>query len=135
MRRFLTLAAILLLACTSAARGQHIDYTSVELGGEDAVRVEAVGFVGSTPSRVVFSAGVPPFEFMGRTVVRIVLVYDVFCGDGTVEPLRYVLVDGAGEMTRPFPMELETVTPEENSTLATVLDYVCKQAYTPTVAS
>ena len=135
MRRFLTLTALLLLAFTSAAYGQHIDRTPVELGGEDSVRIEAVGFVGPVPSRVVFSTDIAEFEFNGHTVVRIVFVYDVFCAEGTLEPLRYVLMDPQGMTTRPFSVEKETVTPEADSALSAVLTYVCKQTYNPMAVS
>ena len=129
MKRIWIIVAIVMLAFASASYGQHIDYQSVELGGEDSVRIEAVGFAGPVPARVVFSANVPPFEWEGELVVRIVLVYDLLCDEGVLRPLRYVLINEHGQMTSPFRMEPETITPEAGSTLAIVYEHTCARTY------
>ena len=138
----LVLVAMLLFA--TGAWGQdapaYHDDTMVELGGDDSLRVEALGFTAAgQPSRVVMSA-VPeaPFEFEGATVVRIIVVYDVYCGEGTLTGLRYVLVDVDNRMTRPIQMPYnrrQNFTPDEGSTLDRLLDYVCKQRYETRVSS
>lgn len=126
MKRLFTLTALVLLAFTSAARGQVMDTTSYAVN--DTTQIEVVMYVQGTPTRAVFMVAVAEhFDHMGHEVAQIGFLVRLSCQDNTLEVLavRFVDVNGMWSNDQNVPNLGRVYEPSPGSADDEVLTFIC----------